>query len=167
MPADPIIEAMEAMIRSLSERVEQMAIPSQFHPLLSAIVSLIPNPVGIPSPLIPILNRRFDSVLAVEKYRLRDRSPVFRAEQVASITSYANQIRPRLSDCGFNGDSPFQVLHFLKQLVRVADQSFLSEAILLWVVDDLLRTPVKEAFRAQNVDTWPATGHWFLTTYAP
>jgi hypothetical protein len=79
MPADHRIEAMEAMIRSLSDRVEQMAIPSQSHPLLSTLVSLIPNPVGIPSPLIPIRNRRFDSGLAVEKYRLRDRYPVFRA----------------------------------------------------------------------------------------
>jgi hypothetical protein len=89
---------MEAMIRALSERIEQMDIPSQSPPLLSTPVSLIPNPVGIPSPLIPIRNRRFDSVLAVETYRLRDRSPVFRAEQVASLTSYANQIRPRLTD---------------------------------------------------------------------
>lgn len=158
---------MEAMIRALSERIEKMAIPSQSPPLLSTPVSLIPNPVGIPSPLIPIRNRRFYSVLAVETYRLRDRSPVFRAEQVASLTSYANQIRPRLSDCVFNGDSPLQVLPFLKQLVRVADQSFLSEAILLWVVDDFLRTPVKEAFRAQTLDTWPAAVHWLLTTYAP
>jgi hypothetical protein len=44
----------------------------------------------------------------------------------------------------------------------------LSEAILLWVVvDDFLRTPVKEAFRAQTVDTWPAAVYWLLTTYAP
>jgi hypothetical protein len=121
MPADSRIEAMETMICALSERIEQMAIPSQSPPLLSTPVSLIPNPVAIPSPLIPIRNRRFDSVLAVETYRLRDLSPVFRAEQVASLTSYAKQIRPRFSDCVFNGDSPLQVLPFLKQLVRVAD----------------------------------------------
>jgi hypothetical protein len=90
----------------------------------STPVSLIPNPVGIPSPLIRIWNRRFESVLAVETYRLRDRSHVFRAEQVASQTSYAYQIRPHLSDCVFSGDFPLQVLPFRKQLVRVADQSF-------------------------------------------
>jgi hypothetical protein len=115
---------MEAMIRVLSERIEPMAIPSQSPPLLFTPVSLIPNPLGIPSPLIPIRNRRFDSVLAVKTYRLRDRSHVFRDEQVTSLTSYANQIRPRLSDCVFKGDSPLQVLPFLNQLLRVADQSF-------------------------------------------
>jgi hypothetical protein len=83
---------MDVMIRALSERIEQMAIPSQFHPLFSTPVPFISNPIGILSPLIPIRNRRFDSVLTVETYPLRDRSPVFRAEQVTSLTSYANQI---------------------------------------------------------------------------
>ena len=85
---------------------------------------------------------------------------------MASLTSYANQIRPRLTDCVFSGDSPLLVLPFLKQLVRVADQSFLSEAVLLWIVDDFLRTPAKEAFRAQSLNTWPAAVHWMLSTYA-
>jgi hypothetical protein len=34
-------------------------------------------------------------------------------------------------------------------------------------VDDFLRTPVKEAFRAQTVDFWPAAVRWLLSTYAP
>jgi hypothetical protein len=39
---------------------------------------------------------------------------------------------------------------------------YLSEAILLWIVDDFLRTPAKEAFRAQALDSWPAAVQWLL-----
>jgi hypothetical protein len=85
---------------------------------------------------------------------------------VASLTNYANQVRPRLTDCVFSGESPLQVLLLLKQLVRVADQSFLSEAILRWIADDFLRTPAKEAFRAQALDSWPVAVHWLLSTSA-
>ena len=114
-----------------------------FPSLDSPSFEYLTSPHGIPSPLIPIRNRRFDRVLAVDTYRLRDRSPVLRAEQVSSLTSYANQIRPRLADCVFNGNSPLQVLPFLKQIVRISDQSFLSEAVLLSVVDDFRQTPVR------------------------
>jgi hypothetical protein len=54
----------------------------------------------------------------------------------------------------------------LKQLVRVADQSFLSDAILLWIADDFLRTPAKDAFRAQALDSSPTAVHCLLSTYA-
>ena len=166
-PADLRIEALEAMIRGLGARIEQMTLPSHSPPSIPPPLNISPSPHGIPSPLIPIRNRRFDRVLAVDTYRLRDRSPVLRAEQVSSLTSYANQIRPRLADCVFNGNSPLQVLPFLKQIVRISDQSFLSEAVLLWVVDDFLQTPVREAFRAQSFDSWPVAVYWLLTTYAP
>jgi hypothetical protein len=61
--------------------------------------------------------------------------------------------------------APLNVLPFLKKLARVADQSFLSEAILLWIVEDLMRTTAKEAYRAQHLDSWPAAVHWLLFTY--
>jgi hypothetical protein len=168
-PSDPRIEAMEASIRALCERIEQMATLVQPAPINPIHIPVLPprgaNPIH--QPYLPVRNRRFDAVLSVESYRLLDRSPSIRAEQVASLTSYANQIRPRLADSVFGGDPPLQVLSFLKQLVRVADQSFISEAVLLWIVDDFLRTPAKEAFRSQTLDSWPAAVHWLLSTYAP
>jgi hypothetical protein len=85
---------------------------------------------------------------------------------VSNLTSAANQIRPRLEGCFFTGDPSLSVLPFLHQLVRVADQSHMSEATLLWVAEDFLRSPVKEAFRSQNLSTWPEAVHWLLVTYA-
>ena len=169
-PADLRIEALEAMVRGLGIRMEQMALPQRPSSPRSPLASHDPPPDPLQdtiSPLIPIRNRRFQIVLAVDTYRLRDRSSVLHRSQVSSLTSYVNQIRPRLTDCLFTGESPIQVLPFLKQIVRVADQSFLSEAILLWVVDDFLQTPAKESFRAQSFETWPAAVYWLLTTYAP
>ena len=165
-PTDLRIEALETMIRGLTARIEQVAIPANPPPIaLNPLPFVPPRDASLP-PHLPVRNRRFDGVLSIETYRLIDRSLVLRADQVASLTSYANQIRPRLTDCVFSGDSPLLVLPFLKQLVRVADQSFLSEAVLLWIVDDFLRTPAKEAFRAQSLNTWPAAVHWMLSTYA-
>jgi hypothetical protein len=123
------------------------------------------SPVQVPS-TISVRNRRYLSVLAVDTYRLRDRTSVLRPDQVATLTSYANQIRPRLEGCFFGGDPPLMVLPFLHQLVRVADQSHMSEALLLWVLEDFLRSPVKEAFRSQHLNLWPEAVHWFLVTYA-
>ena len=51
--------------------------------------------------------------------------------------------------------------------MKVADQSYLSEAALLWIVEDFIRTPAKESFRSQQFDSWPTAVHWLLTTYAP
>ena len=34
-------------------------------------------------------------------------------------------------------------------------------------MDDFLRTPAKEAFHAQALDSWPAEVHWLLSTYVP
>ena len=125
-PTDLRIEALETMIRGLTARIEQVAIPANPPPIaLNPLPFVPPRDASLP-PHLPVRNRRFDGVLSIETYRLIDRSLVLRADQVASLTSYANQIMPRLTDCVFSGDSPLLVLPFLKQLVRVADQSFLS-----------------------------------------
>ena len=58
------------------------------------------------------------------------------------------------------------MLPFLQELVRVADQSHMTEAALLWVVDDFLRPPAREAFRSQRFDSWSLAVHWLLVTYA-
>jgi hypothetical protein len=34
---------------------------------------------------------------------------------------------------------------------------------LLWIADDFLLPPAKEAFRAQALDSWPVAVHWFLS----
>ena len=136
------------MDRGLGIRMEQMALPQRTSSPRSPFSSHDPPSDPLQdtlSPLIPIRNRRFQLVLAVDTYRLRDRSSLLHRSQVSSLTSYVNQIRPRLTDCLFTGESPIRVLPFLKQIVRVADQSFLSEAILLWVVDDFLQTTAMEA----------------------
>jgi hypothetical protein len=167
--ADHRFAALEAMVTALGVRMEQMAIPQPSPDRVPNPPFLSPPPLPdiIPSPLIPLRNPRFATVLSVESYRLRDRARALPPTQVSGLTTFANQIRPRLSDCVFTGDSPLEVLPFLTQLVRVADQSYLSEAILLWIVDDFLRTPAKEAFRAQALDSWPAAVQWFLSTYVP
>jgi hypothetical protein len=67
----------------------------------------------------------------------------------------------------FVGDPTLTVLPFLDQLVRVANQSHMSEATLLWVAEDFMRSPVKESFRSQHLSSWPAAIHWLLVTYAP
>jgi hypothetical protein len=42
----------------------------------------------------------------------------------------------------------------------------MTEAALLWVVDDFLRPPAQGAFRSQRFDSWPLAIHWLLVTYA-
>jgi hypothetical protein len=59
------------------------------------------------------------------------------------------------------------VLPFLTQIVRVYNQSHVSEASLLWLLEDFIRSPAKEAFRLQSLETWPSAVHWLLTSYAP
>lgn len=167
--ADHRFAALEAMVTALGVRMEQLALPQPSPDRIPnpPFISSPPLPDIIPSPLISLRNPRFATVLSVESYRLRDRARALPPTQVSGLTTFSNQIRPRLSDCVFTGESPLEVLPFLSQLVRVADQSYLSEAILLWIVDDFLRTPAKEAFRAQALDSWPAAVHWLLSTYVP
>jgi hypothetical protein len=157
------------MVTALGARMEQLVLPN-------AIPDPVPNPNFasplpisdiISSPMITSRNPRFATVLSVESYRLRDRARALLPAQFSGLTTFANQIRPRLSDCIFTGESPLQVLPFLYQLVRVAAQSYPSHAILLWILDDSLRTPAIEAFRAQALDSWPAAVHCLLSTYFP
>ena len=160
---------LEAMVTALGVRMEQLVLPQPLPYRVANPPFVLPPPLpdNIPSPLIPFRNPRFATVLSVESYRLRDQSCALLPAQVSGLTTFANQIRPRLSDCVFSGEYPLEVLPFLTQLVRVADQSYLSEAILLWIVDDFIKTPAKEAFRAQAFDSWPAAVLWLLSTYVP
>jgi hypothetical protein len=59
------------------------------------------------------------------------------------------------------------VLPFLTQIFLVSNQSHVSEAALLWLLEEFLRSPGKEAFRLQSLETWPSAVHWLLTSYAP
>jgi hypothetical protein len=156
--AEQRFAALEAMVTALGVRMEQLVLPKPSPDRVTNPAFAPPPPILdiIPSPRITLRNTRFATALSVESYRLRDRARALLPAQVSGLTTFDNQIRPRLSDCIFTGESPLQVLPFLSQLVRVADQSFLSEAILLWILDDFLRTPAKEAFRAQALDSWPA-----------
>jgi hypothetical protein len=166
-------QALESTILALGEQVSHVSFP-HLSPLppANADPANSSSPVNVAAaelpghPVIAIRNRRYSHVLSISTYRLRDRTSALLPDQVSNLTSAANQIRPRLEGCFFTGDPPLSVLPFLHQVVRVADQSHMSEATLLWVVEDFLRSPVKEAFRSQNLNMWPEAVHWLLVTYA-
>ncbi len=67
----------------------------------------------------------------------------------------------------FSGDPQLSVPPFLQQLTRVANQSFLSEGCLLWVMEDFMNAPALEAFRSQNIESFPSVVQWLLSSYAP
>jgi hypothetical protein len=154
------LTSLETAINTLGTHLARLSLPTHPDP------SSPPPPSSLEVPTIPVRNRRYAGVLAVDTYRLRDRASTLRPDQVANLTTAANQIRPRLDGCMFCGDPPLSVLPFLQQLVRVADQSHMTEAALLWVVDDFLRPPAQGAFRSQRFDSWPLAIHWLLVTYA-
>lgn len=116
---------------------------------------------------IPVRNKRFTEVLSISSYRLRDRHDQLPFDQSVSLTQVSNQIRPRMEGYYFSGESPLRVLPFLRHLTRIADQSRISEATLLWIVEDFLQSPARESFRAQTLTTWPEAVHWLLVTFAP
>jgi hypothetical protein len=116
---------------------------------------------------IPIRNKRFSDVLAVSSYRLVDTNETLPFDQSMSLTQVANQIRPRMEVFFFSGEAPLKVLLFLRHLTRIANQSRLSEATLLWIMEDFLQSPAREAFRAQAHQSWPEAVHWLLITFAP
>jgi hypothetical protein len=116
---------------------------------------------------IPIRNRRFVEVLSTSTYRLRDRNEQLPLDQSLSLTQVSNQIRPRMDGYYFSGENPLKVLPFLRHLTRIADQSRISEATILWIVEDFLQSPARESFRAQAHTTWPEAVHWLLITFAP
>jgi hypothetical protein len=166
-------QALESMILAIGEQMSRVSFPHPPpRPPLNGNPANSSAPVNdvaaeLPGhPIIAIRNRRYSHVLSISTYRLRDRTSALLPDQVSNLTSAANQIRPRLEGCFFTGDPSLSVLPFLHQLVRVADQSHMSEATLLWVAEDFLRSPVKEAFRSQNLNTWPEAVHWLLVTYA-
>lgn len=166
-------QALESTILAIGEQMSRASFPNppplpprENDPRDSSSPVNDPPVDRLDHPVITIRNRRYEQVLAIATYRLRDRTDALRPDQVSNLTTAANQIRPRLEGCFFDGDPSLTVLPFLHQLVRVADQSHMSEATLLWVVEDFLRSPVKEAFRSQNLNTWPAAVHWLLLTYA-
>jgi hypothetical protein len=90
---------------TLGVRMEQMAIPQPSPDRVPNPPFLSPSPLPdiIPSPLIPLRNPRFATVLSVESYRLRDLARALLPAQVSGLTTFANQIRHRLSDCVFTG----------------------------------------------------------------
>jgi hypothetical protein len=179
LPQDPPVsvapvdsERLSQIEQTLNLVVAQLARLSPaapLHPVPQSPVAPVAPVVTAPpaTPAITVRNRRYAEVLSVDTYRLRDRSDGLRPDQVATLTSLANQVRPRLDGCLFSGDPSIAVLPFLVQLVRVANQSHLSEATLLWIVDDFLRSPAKEAFRSNSFNSWPSAVLWLLTTYAP
>ena len=116
---------------------------------------------------IRIRNRRFETVLNIETYRLRNRSQGITQDESGSLTKIANQLRPRMESVKFNGDPPLSFLPFLQQLTRVANQSSISEGCLLWVMEDFMLAPTLEAFRSQKIEPFPAAVHWLLSSYAP
>jgi hypothetical protein len=117
-------------------------------------------------PKIPIRNKRFSDVLTVSSYRLVDTNERLPFDQSISLTQISNQIRPRMEGYFFSGEAPLKVLPFLRHLTRIANQSRLSEATLLWIMEDFLLSPARDAFRAQAHQTWPEAVHWLLLTFA-
>lgn len=116
---------------------------------------------------VQIRNKRFTDVLAVTTYRLVDKNENLPYDQSMSLTQVANQIRPRMEGYFFSGEHSLKVLPFLRHLIRISNQSRLSEATLLWIVEDFLQSPARDAFRAQAHRTWPEAVHWLLITFAP
>jgi hypothetical protein len=155
------LEAMERMLQDLFIRIPAPVQP----PLQDPFAPL--QPVSRDLHDIVVRNRRYEFVLSVSTYRLRDQTAALRPDQMTSLSSIAALIRPRLEGSFFSGSPSLGILPFLSQVVRVADQTHISEATLLWILEDFLRSPVKEAFRIQAHDTWPRAVHWLLTSYAP
>jgi hypothetical protein len=121
------------MIRGVTSQLEQIFAPVTSHPIIPNSFPLVPLRGTDPPPHILVSNHRFNVVLYIETNLLLDRSPFIHTDQVASITRYANKVMSTLTDCLFSGDSPLQAHPFLKQLVRVSEQSFFSEAVLLYI----------------------------------
>jgi hypothetical protein len=163
---------LEATIATLSAQLQRSIAPTESAQIAPALHDAEETGVAQAARssvvyAITIRNRRYAHVLSVETYRLRDQSEGLRPDQIGSLTAVANQIRPRLDGSHFSGSPPLAVLSFLHQLIRVANQSHMSEAMLLWVVEDFIQSPAKESFRSQHFNTWPMAVHWLLTTYAP
>jgi hypothetical protein len=107
------LAAMERMLQVLSLRLTDP--PSQ-------------TPVGpSPGPASPhgilVRNRRYDTVLSLDTYRLRDQTSALRPDQMTSLPSTSALIRPRLEGSFFSASPSLGILPFLAQVVRVANQT--------------------------------------------
>jgi hypothetical protein len=160
-PGEVRMDRIERTLQMVTSQLARLQLPP-------SVAVPVPDPVppSTCAPTVRVRNRRYATVLAVDSYRLRDRTEGLRPDQISSLTTLANQVRPRLDGCYFSGEPSLSVLPFLLQLVKVSDQSYLSEAALLWIVEDFIRTPAKESFRSQQFESWPTAVHWLLTTYA-
>jgi hypothetical protein len=66
----------------------------------------------------------------------------------------------------FSSEDPaLVVLPFLRQLVKISNQSHLYEAALLWIVEEGLRSPARDAFRTQPFFNCTSAVHCILNTY--
>jgi hypothetical protein len=167
VPWENRLAQLESAISTLSAQIAQIPTPAQAPDVTNVARGPELPRVLIPaSPQIAVRNRRYSQVLSVDAYRLQDRTTTLRDDQLSGLTGVSNQIRPRLEGCLFGGCPPLSVLPFLLQLTRVADQSHITEATLLWIVEDFLLSPVKESFRSQRFNSWPTAVHWLLSTYA-
>jgi hypothetical protein len=117
-------------------------------------------------PKIPIRNKRFSDVITVSSYRLVDTNERLPFDQSISLTQISNQIHPRMEGYFFSGEAPPKVLPFLRHLTRISNQSRLSEATLLWIMEYFLHSPARDSFRAQAHQTWTEAVHWLLLTFA-
>lgn len=154
------LTSLENAITALGTQLAGVSIPPPVATDIDPIVT-------VPEAVIPVRNPRFIQVLSTTTYRLVNQDSVLRPDQMSSLSTTAALLRPRLDGSYFSGDPPLGILPFLTQVARVANQSQISEATLLWVVDDFLRSPAKEAFRIQRHDTWNSAVQWFLSSYAP
>jgi hypothetical protein len=168
VPDPDLEERFTCLENMLQELLLRAPVEPPKSPVAPVLDPRLPPPFEVDRGLhIVVRNRRFVSLLSVDSYRLRDTTPALRPAQVASLSSIAATIRPRLEGSFFSGTPSLGVLQFLTQIVRVSNQSHVSEASLLWLLEDFLRSPAKEAFRLQSLETWPRAVHWMLTSYAP
>jgi hypothetical protein len=148
VPTDDRGDRLERVEQALSVLADRLAVlPITSPPVHGTPIDLVVPYQDEDVPVIPVRNRRYAEVLAVQNYRLRDRAQGLRPDQVATLTNVANQIRPRLDGCFFSGEPALAVLPFLRQLVKIANQSHVSEAALLWIVEEVLGSPARDAFR--------------------
>jgi hypothetical protein len=137
------LAAMERMLQDLSLRLTDS--PSQ--------TPVGPSPGPASTHGILVRNRRYDTVLSVDTYRLRDQTSALRPDQMTSLSSTAALIRPRLEGSFFSGSPSLDILPFLAQVVRVANQTHISEATLCSKVNPCLE-------RVSCLCHLVATSHW-------
>jgi hypothetical protein len=96
------ILAMEDAIAAMGNMLERVTLPTPSLPHLPSnaheeerVRSHSHGTFEQQAPEIPVRNKRFAPVLCVEVYRLTDLHAVLRARTSGTLTSIANQLRPR------------------------------------------------------------------------